>query len=65
MRNLIANDISRCTNKRCTIKESCARYVQNHIDCINKAIRVSFTGFRQEDDGTCNNYISTNGKTGL
>lgn len=57
MRNLIANDISRCTNNNCTIKESCARYVQNHIDCTNKATWISYTGFNQEDDGTCHNYI--------
>lgn len=57
MRNLIANDISRCTNNICTIKESCARYVQKHIDCINKATWVSFTGFKKEDGGLCNNRI--------
>ena len=50
---ILPNDVSRCSNPNCTLKDNCKRAVQHH----NKDERYLFTSFNQEKDGSCNTQI--------
>lgn len=44
-------DISMCNGKDCTIKETCYRFT-----AITNPLRQSYAGFKQGEDGKCDDY---------
>ena len=59
-KDLIANDVSRCTNHRCDKNLKCKRYVQMKIDYLEKGIpalhndKFPYTRF---SSFSCLNYL--------
>ena len=55
MKNIISNDVSRCINRNCKIKNNCKRWLQNEIDKkIGGFGVVSIAEFKEEN---CEFYL--------
>ncbi len=52
----INNDISRCVNKNCPLKENCARFLQTVID-EGKVFSYSILQWNKTDIPTCDFQI--------
>lgn len=46
------NDISKCLNINCTIKNSCLRFTATGSD------RQCYSDFKQKEDGKCDHFIA-------
>lgn len=52
--NLIAKDISRCSNNNCVKKENCKRWLQLAIDITTKQGNVYVSNF---NENPCNKFL--------
>lgn len=62
MANLINLKTARCTNQKCPLSSSCARFLQMKIDENSKEdFYVFYNKFKyNQETKSCNNYININ-----
>lgn len=53
MKNQLPNDISRCSNEKCTKRKECARFIQFINDQLNDKV-VFINKFKEEN---CTSFI--------
>lgn len=58
-KDLIARDISRCSDERCPTSSLCERYLQRRIDRQKGEMSVAITDFRgREKIGLCEHFLN-------